>query len=82
MSDPQPLRRLRPAGRAERPQGIWGRLSVTALEADLAYFNARLELIGTPTTLNQKAQLATFRLLIQSLTRILHRLRRRTSDAS
>jgi hypothetical protein len=69
------------ASRDERPQGIGARLSITGLEADLAYFHARLELIGSPTTINQRAQLAAFQLLVQSFTRILQRLRRRAVDA-
>lgn len=35
--------------------------SVSGLEADLAYFEARLALIGsTPTTIHQKAQIKAF----------------------
>lgn len=44
------------------------------MEADIAYCEARLELLGKPATLNQQAQVFTFRLLIQNLTRILARL--------
>ena len=57
-------------------QAPWGRLRVTALEADLAYFQARIQLIGEPATINQKAQLATFRYLIHAVGRILNRLTR------
>jgi hypothetical protein len=55
----------------------WAGMSVTALEADIAYFEARLELLGEPSTSNQKAQVDTFRFLIQSLTRLLSKLKRR-----
>jgi hypothetical protein len=80
MSEPQPLRQHPHPTTCQQSSALWNELRITALEADLAYFNARLELIGTPTTINQKAQLATFRLLIQSTTRILHRLRHPLSD--
>ncbi len=56
----------------------WDRLTITGLEADLAYFQARLELIGKPTTINQSAQLATFQLLISALNENLERLKRKT----
>jgi hypothetical protein len=39
------------------------RLRVAQLEADLAYFQARLGLLGEPVTLNQSAQVRTFRIL-------------------
>jgi len=80
MSRPRPVEQGSLQGTAERPPALWGRPSITALEADLAYFNARLEFIGTPTTSNQKAQLTTFRLLIQSTSRILYRLRHPVSE--
>ena len=60
---------------AENSPGHWNRPTVTGLEADLAYFNARLEFVGIPKTINQKVQLTIFRSLIQSTTRILNHLR-------
>jgi hypothetical protein len=39
------------------------RLRVAQLEADLAYFQARLGLLGEPVTLNQVAQVRTFNIL-------------------
>jgi hypothetical protein len=57
--------------------GPWGRLSVTGIEADLAYFQARIELIGEPSTINQKAQLAAFRFLTHAVGRVLNRLKRK-----
>jgi len=74
MSKPLPVQEDRPQGTAGPPPIIWSRPSVTALEADLAYFKARLAFIGTPTTRNQEAQVTTFLLLIQSTTRVLHHL--------
>jgi hypothetical protein len=80
MSDFQSAERSIRASTAGPSLGVLGKLSVTALEADLAYFNARLEFIGKPITTNQKAQLTVFRLLIQFTTRILQHLRRPTSE--
>ena len=39
------------------------RLRIVQTQADLAYFEARLTLIGEPVTLNQRAQQRTFRAL-------------------
>lgn len=39
------------------------RVRVAQADADLAYFHARLTLIGKPATLNQNAQERTFRAL-------------------
>ena len=58
------------------------RIRVSALEADLAYFDARLELVGHPASLNQQAQVRAFRILNQALTRSLHRLKRARVTAS
>lgn len=55
----------------------WGRFTVTGLEADIAYFQARLELIGEPETINQKGQVAVFRILIHAVGRILSQLKRK-----
>lgn len=65
---------------AETPLSCpWYELSVTGLEADLAYFTARLELIGKPNTSNQKAQVATFRFLQQALDKMLVRLKQKSA---
>jgi hypothetical protein len=53
----------------------WGRFTVTGLEADIAYFQARLELIGEPETINQKGQVAVFRILLHGVGRILTQLK-------
>ena len=50
-------------------------LRVSALEADLAYFAARLALIGNPVTQHQRAQVKTYRALEKSLAGILANLR-------
>ena len=51
-------------------------LNPIALEADLAYFSARVELVGTPETYYQSAQLKVYRVLATSLEETLLRLRR------
>jgi len=48
--------------------------SVSKLEADVAYFDARLSMLGTPSTQYQKAQLKAYQalegMLVQSLVRV------------
>ena len=51
-------------------------LNPIALEADLAYFGARLELVGNPATLYQQAQLKVYQALAESLEDTLQRLRK------
>ena len=43
------------------------RAKLTHLESDLAYFQARLELIGNPETSNQNAQRKAFKLLYRAV---------------
>ena len=43
------------------------RLRVAKSQADIAYFQARLTLLGEPTTLNQAAQQRTFRRLLKAV---------------
>jgi hypothetical protein len=43
------------------------RVRLARLEADLAYFQARLEIIGEPGSANQMAQRKAFRLLHKTL---------------
>jgi len=50
-----------PEARARR------RLRIAQADADIAYFQARLALIGEPRTLNQRAQLQTFRVLQKAI---------------
>jgi len=50
-------------------------LNPIALEADVAYFNARLELVGSPETYYQQAQLKVYAVLAQALQETLNRLR-------
>ena len=64
-------------GKESSPENPWESFSVTSLEADLAYFQARLEWIGEPKTINQKAQQDTFRLLRPASHKILTRLKRK-----
>jgi hypothetical protein len=51
-------------------------LNPIAMEADLAYFIARMELVGTPETSYQVAQLKVYRTLAKALEDNLQRLRR------
>ena len=62
--------------RPDTRKTLFDRIRVSALEADLAYFDARLELVGHPSSLNEQAQVRAFRILNQALTRSLHRLKR------
>lgn len=50
---------------------------LASLEADVAYFQARLEIIGEPQTANQLAQLKVFKLLKKSLGDTIVRTKRR-----
>ena len=53
------------------------RQDIPALEADLAYFEARLSLLnGLPDSLYQRAQLRTYGALEQALNDVLDSLRR------
>lgn len=55
----------------ERPETrediVQRRLLMIQLQSDLAYFQARLGLIGEPRTTNQEAQRRTFKLLHQAV---------------
>ncbi|MEW8211235.1 MAG: hypothetical protein AB2767_05240 [Candidatus Thiodiazotropha taylori] len=53
-----------------------------SLEADLAYFGARLELVGEPETLYQAAQLKVYKALETALCENLKRLRKTESKTS
>ena len=46
-----------------------------AVEADVAYFNARLELVGDPQTYYQQAQVKVYGVLVNALGDPLKRLR-------
>jgi hypothetical protein len=63
----------------ERPLRMSLRLS--ALEADVAYFQARLELLGKPRSAHQMAQYAAYRTMEELLRRTLRRLSRRSRPA-
>ena len=53
------------------------RTRLANLEADVAYFQARLEIIGEPRTTNQQAQRRVFKLLHKSLGDKIIRAKRR-----
>ncbi|MET0091702.1 MAG: hypothetical protein ABW068_17100 [Candidatus Thiodiazotropha sp.] len=52
-------------------------LNPISLEADLAYFGARLELVGEPHTRYQVAQLKVYKALENALCENLNRLRKK-----
>jgi hypothetical protein len=54
-------------------------LNPISLEADLAYFGARLELVGEPETHYQAAQLKVYKALEAALEENLKRLRKKES---
>ncbi len=56
-------------------------LNPIALEADIAYFSARLELVGHPVTYYQLAQVKVYRVLSHALEETLWRLRGREEKA-
>ena len=59
------------------------RIQMARLEADMAYFQARIELIGEPCTSNQRAQFKLFGLLHKSLGgKLLHAKKRQVEAAS
>lgn len=60
MNTEFPTAKLNGGGRKRR------KIHLACLEADLAYFQARLEIIGEPRTANQQAQHKAFRLLHRS----------------
>lgn len=60
----------------EKELRYWGRLSIHELEADIAYFDARLALVkSVPEGLHQSAQKKTYSALEQVLRDDLERLR-------
>jgi hypothetical protein len=52
-------------------------LNTISLEADVAYFGARLELVGEPQTRYQAAQLKVYKVLETSLDENLKRLKKK-----
>jgi hypothetical protein len=50
------------------------------MEADMAYFQARLEILGEPVTANQQAQRKVFKLLHKSLGDRVLKAKRRMID--
>ncbi len=53
----------------------WVRLNPAALEADVAFFEARLELVGEPSTAYEVAQRKAYLALCDSLQEMIDRLR-------
>ncbi|MCK7575996.1 MAG: hypothetical protein MZV65_08925 [Chromatiales bacterium] len=56
------------------------RIRLARLEADIAYFQARLELIGEPNSSNRAAQRKLFTLLYKATARQILDTRRRHAD--
>ena len=56
------------------------RVRLARLEADLAYFQARLEIIGEPGSTNQMAQRKAFKLLHKNTGGKLLKAKRQVSD--
>ncbi|NKN31838.1 hypothetical protein [Marichromatium bheemlicum] len=56
------------------------RVQIARLEADLAYFNARLELLSAPRSANQLAQRKAFKLLSEMLARRIRRVRQKAKE--
>lgn len=52
-------------------------LNTISLEADVAYFGARLELVGEPQTRYQAAQLKVYKALEEALHENLNRLKKK-----
>lgn len=57
------------------------KLKLARMEADLAYFQARIEILGEPATANQEAQRTVFTLLRDAIGRDILRQRRRLGAA-
>jgi hypothetical protein len=53
------------------------RLRLARLEADMAYFQARLEIIGEPGSTNQMAQRKVFKLLHRTVAEVVLRAKRK-----
>ncbi|MCG6896556.1 MAG: hypothetical protein LJE61_03280 [Thiocapsa sp.] len=56
------------------------RTCLARLEADIAYFQARLEMIGEPTTSNQLAQRKAFKQLLETVSAEALQLKREHPD--
>lgn len=56
------------------------RVRLARLEADMAYFQARLEVIGHPDSNNQMAQLKVFKLLNKAIAGKILRAKRQYSE--
>ncbi|MEJ2692580.1 MAG: fumarate hydratase [Candidatus Thiodiazotropha sp.] len=56
-------------------------LNPISLEADVAYFGARLELVGEPHTRYQAAQLKVYKALEEALGDNLKRLKKKDKEA-
>lgn len=54
---------------------FWRNLSISSLEADVAYFEARVELVGEPKSYHQEAQLKAYQALEMAMRETLARLR-------
>jgi hypothetical protein len=56
------------------------RVRLARLEADIAYFQARLEIIGEPATANQLTQRKAFVLLLKTVSTKVAKVKREQTD--
>ncbi|KOR30433.1 hypothetical protein TI04_05865 [Achromatium sp. WMS2] len=50
--------------------------TISGLEADLAYFQSRVEFVANPLTTNQKIQLSVFKVLLQFTNKVFNTINR------
>lgn len=75
MSQSQLIKPAKEQTGTQEPKTLWNKPTITNLEADLAYFNARLEFIGIPTTTNQIVQQSVFKSLAKTTANIINCMR-------
>ncbi|MCG6862480.1 MAG: hypothetical protein LJE70_14555 [Chromatiaceae bacterium] len=73
MSDPMDADKIAAVRRRRK-------IRLASLEADVAYFQARLEILGEPKTANQRAQSKAYNLLRKSLGDLVLRTKHRLLD--
>jgi hypothetical protein len=70
-----------PAGRpALTNEELRRRIKLAQMEADMAYFQARIEILGEPATSNQRAQRKTFKMLHKIFGHNVIRAKRRMTE--
>jgi hypothetical protein len=74
------LTRASPSTDREAAERRRQKVYLATLEADAAYFQARLEILGQPATNNQRAQQKTFELLLETFEGLISKAKRRMPD--